>query len=120
MFAPALRNSFSSLQTKQEGTRTLSYTDDVLQQEQRYQKLSPSNEEIRLERPRLQFIMWLHKRREEERAQQSLPKVAIVTTTSIDAESFSREFMPWLLYHVNLGVSKLYLFYDGSDPHVIE
>eukprot|EP00958_Prasinococcus_capsulatus_P013139 scaffold1328_cov394-Prasinococcus_capsulatus_cf.AAC.25 len=97
-----------------------------------------------LEAPRLRFLSWLYATKEHQRIQQGLPKVwacrlalsntsrasmwvdrgclqvAIVTTTAVDAESFSREVVPWLLYQVFMGVSKVYFYYDGTDQQVME
>ncbi|GBF98049.1 glycosyltransferase-like [Raphidocelis subcapitata] len=56
-----------------------------------------------------------------ERAAAETPcAVALHTTWSGDAHALARQLLPWLSYHAALGVSRLYLLYDGDDPAVVE
>merc|ERR1719183_2551866 len=47
-------------------------------------------------------------------------KVAIVSTISNDVRSLERRVLPWMQYHVDMGVAQFYLFYDGEDPAAVE
>ena len=47
-------------------------------------------------------------------------KVAIVSTISNDVGSLERRVLPWMQYHVDMGVAQFYLFYDGEDPAAVE
>jgi hypothetical protein len=41
--------------------------------------------------------------------------VGMVTTWSGDLWGIRREMLPWITYHAQLGVSKIYVLYDGTD-----
>ncbi|WIA28468.1 hypothetical protein OEZ86_011012 [Tetradesmus obliquus] len=41
--------------------------------------------------------------------------IGMVTTWSGDLWGIRREMLPWITYHAQLGVSKLYVLYDGND-----
>jgi hypothetical protein len=46
-------------------------------------------------------------------------KLALATTWSGDLWGLRKELIPWLTYHAYLGVSKLYVLYEGSDPRTL-
>jgi hypothetical protein len=41
--------------------------------------------------------------------------IALVTTWSGDLWGLRQELVPWLTYHAVLGISRLYVLYEGSD-----
>lgn len=42
-------------------------------------------------------------------------RLGVVTTWSGDLWGLRKELIPWLTYHAYLGVSRLYVLYEGSD-----
>lgn len=42
-------------------------------------------------------------------------RLGLVTTWSGDLWGLRKELIPWITYHAYLGVSRLYLLYEGSD-----
>ena len=42
-------------------------------------------------------------------------RLGLVTTWSGDLWGLRKELIPWLTYHAYLGVSRLYVLYEGSD-----
>lgn len=46
--------------------------------------------------------------------------VGVVVTIDNDVAGVERRVLPWMQYHVELGVARFYFFYDGSDPAVLE
>ncbi|KAI8462626.1 MAG: hypothetical protein J3K34DRAFT_447341 [Monoraphidium minutum] len=54
-----------------------------------------------------------------QRAAREAPcSIAAQTTWAGDVWALRRELLPWLQYHAALGVSRLYLLYDGTDARV--
>lgn len=49
----------------------------------------------------------------------SSTKVAIATTTATGAEGVLREILPWLVYHCTCGITRTYIYYDGTDLHAV-
>ncbi len=47
-------------------------------------------------------------------------KVAIVSTMSNGVGSLEQRVLPWMQYHVEMGVTHFYVFYDGEDPKAVE
>eukprot|EP00879_Flechtneria_rotunda_P005303 GHRR01005589.1.p1 GENE.GHRR01005589.1~~GHRR01005589.1.p1 ORF type:complete len:720 (+),score=275.87 GHRR01005589.1:145-2304(+) len=45
--------------------------------------------------------------------------LALVATWSGDLWGLRRELIPWLTYHAQLGVSKLYVLYEGGDTNTL-
>ena len=49
------------------------------------------------------------------------PHVAIATTTSIATlPALALDLLPWLQYHLEMGVSKFYILYDGINSTVVQ
>jgi hypothetical protein len=46
-------------------------------------------------------------------------EVAVVATIADGILGMRRNILPWLQYHVELGISKFYLLYDGKDKEVV-
>lgn len=65
---------------------------------------------------RLRFLEGLHGSTGYKRQK---TKVAIVSTISNDVGSLERRVLPWMQYHVEMGVAQFYVFYDGEDPTVV-
>jgi hypothetical protein len=47
-------------------------------------------------------------------------KLALVTTWSGDLWGLRKELLPWLTYHAYLGVSRLYVLYEGNDQRTLQ
>lgn len=45
--------------------------------------------------------------------------LALVTTWAGDLWGLRRELVPWLTYHAQLGVSRLYVLYEGGDANTL-
>jgi hypothetical protein len=46
--------------------------------------------------------------------------LGLVTTWSGDLWGLRKELIPWLTYHAYLGVSRLYVLYEGNDPRTLQ
>lgn len=46
-------------------------------------------------------------------------RLGLATTWSGDLWGLRKELIPWLTYHAYLGVSRLYILYEGSDPRAL-
>ena len=66
---------------------------------------------------RLRFLEELYRSTEHERRH---AKVAIISTISNDVRSIERRVLPWMQYHVDMGVARFYFFYDGEDAKAVE
>lgn len=47
-------------------------------------------------------------------------KVCIVSVTSADQWGLRKMVFPWIQYHLEVGVGRFYLFYDGSDERALQ
>lgn len=47
-------------------------------------------------------------------------KVCIVSVTSADQRGLRGMVFPWIQYHLEVGVGRFYLFYDGSDERALQ
>lgn len=61
---------------------------------------------------RLFFIQYLYRISAAKRDKEA---VAIATTVQHDANSVESAILPWIQYHVEMGIAKFYIFYDGED-----
>lgn len=64
-------------------------------------------------------VGFLNELADEVLARETL-RLAIATTTSVDLLGIRQELLPWMQYHTELGVTKFYILYDGSDPAAVE
>lgn len=46
-------------------------------------------------------------------------RLGLVTTWSGDLWGLRKELIPWITYHAYLGVSRLYILYEGKDPRTL-
>lgn len=46
-------------------------------------------------------------------------QAAVVATFGGSVDSFKREVIPWIQYHLALGLYRIYAFYDSDDQIVI-
>jgi hypothetical protein len=46
-------------------------------------------------------------------------RLGLATTWSGDLWGLRKELIPWLTYHAYLGISRLYILYEGSDPRAL-
>lgn len=46
-------------------------------------------------------------------------KICIATVTSADVSELYVFVLPWIQYHLEQGVSRFYVYYDGIDPEVL-
>jgi len=46
-------------------------------------------------------------------------RLALTTTWSGDLWGLRKELIPWLTYHSYLGVSRLYVLYEGTDMRTL-
>lgn len=46
-------------------------------------------------------------------------QIGLVATWSGDLWGVRREVLPWITYHAQLGVSRVYMLYDGSDQNTL-
>ena len=66
---------------------------------------------------RVRFLEGLYELMAFKRA---VKMVGVVVTIDNDVVGVERRVLPWMQYHVELGVARFYFFYDGSDPAVME
>lgn len=70
-----------------------------------------------LREKRLALIQRLHRLASMKREKES---VCIATTIQHDAESLEYTVLPWIQYHIEMGVERFYILYDGDDVHAVE
>ena len=66
---------------------------------------------------RLEFIERLHRINVVKREKES---VCIATTVQHNAESVESKILPWIQYHIEMGVDKFYMLYDGEDLEAVQ
>lgn len=66
---------------------------------------------------RIEFVRTLHRTRAPKRR---LAKVCIAASIAHDAEAFKVSVIPWIQYHVEMGVDSFYIMYDGKDGDAVE
>jgi len=66
---------------------------------------------------RLQYIQRLHSMMGWKRA---TTKVCIAATINYDAALVESKVLPWIQYHVEMGVDTFYIMYDGKDPEALK
>lgn len=66
---------------------------------------------------RIEFVRSLHRRQAPKRQH---AKVCIAASIAHDAEAFKLSVMPWIQYHIEMGVDAFYIMYDGKDEKAVE
>eukprot|EP00889_Picochlorum_renovo_P000392 jgi/Picre1/27422/NNA_000389.t1 len=65
---------------------------------------------------RIEFVRSLHRRQAPKRQH---AKVCIAASIAHDAEAFKLSVMPWIQYHIEMGVDAFYIMYDGKDGRLL-
>ena len=65
---------------------------------------------------RLEYIQRLHTMMAWKRM---TTKVCIAATINHDAASMESKVLPWIQYHVEMGINTFYIMYDGNDPEAL-
>lgn len=71
----------------------------------------------RLLEKRLEFIQRLHHMMSPKREREL---VCIATTVQHDAASVESKILPWIQYHVEMGIDRFYILYDGEDLKAVQ